>query len=933
MRLAPGTRIGPYEIVSAIGAGGMGEVYRARDSRLHRDVALKVLPEIFASDVERLARFDREARALAALNHPHIAGIHGVEESETLRALALEFVDGETLADRIARGPMSLREGDPCRPATCGSTGGSARTRNHSPRSETRQHQNHTGGAGEGPRLWLGQGTRIDQQRIPQTVPTITSASTTMGSILGTPAYMSPEQAKGRLVDKRSDIWAFGCVLFEMLTGHPAFEGDTGTEIIANVLTRQPDWNRLPRRTPAPLRHLIHRCLEKDARQRLRDMGDARVELEEVERQQVGTIPQPDLARTVTARRGLLAATAVLLALAVGGGLWWWSSTSQEAAAKRARAGGARARNLSRVTFSAGLQTHATWSPDGKSLAFASDQGGTFDIWVQRLAGGDAIQLTRSPAADVEPAWSPDARNIVFRSDREGGGLFIVPAVGGPERQLTSFGVKPQWTPDGTEILFRNTRISTMAAAGFDETSGLYAISAFGGDVPRQILPSFLNGGRWPWIASHPDGRISVLGQHPTLGWGFFTLDRDGRQMTRSELAADLPFHLGNSQMSESGTRVMRFQWNALGTALYVEAIVNEVQSIWRVDVQPKTLRWIAAERLTTGSGADANVTVSADGRRLAFTTEHRTSRVWVFPFNPSTGAIGGQGTPVTPESAVVTWGNLAPDGSKVAYVMKRAGSPQSDLWRVNVDGTQRELLAQSVNGGMWAADAKTIAYTLFREEAGEWALAIRALGGPERLLSPWSRDSVFFATDSTRDGTMLLGSYLSPTSAPAVLALWTAAKPSSKPLRVSLEITNASLWQAQFSPDMRWIACVVQRHGSAQGVELVVGRVVDGKMGELTRIAADHVWPDKPKWAPDGRTLYFLSRHDAGDLFDLWGVRFDSERGPATAPFRVSRFDSPSQMISPDLGNTDIGIAERWALLTIETLTGNIWTLDNVGE
>jgi len=131
----------------------------------------------------------------------------------------------------------------------------------------------------------------------------------------------------------------------------------------------------------------------------------------------------------------------------------------------------------------------------------------------------------------------------------------------------------------------------------------------------------------------------------------------------------------------------------------------------------------------------------------------------------------------------------------------------------------------------------------------------------------------------------------------------------------------------------MRWIACVVQRHGSAQGVELVVGRVVDGKMGELTRIAADHVWPDKPKWAPDGRTLYFLSRHDAGDLFDLWGVRFDSERGPATAPFRVSRFDSPSQLISPDLSNTDIGIAERWALLTIETLTGNIWTLDNVGE
>ena len=180
-----------------------------------------------------------------------------------------------------------------------------------------------------------------------------------------------------------------------------------------------------------------------------------------------------------------------------------------------------------------------------------------------------------------------------------------MPAVGGPERQLTSFGVKPQWTPDGTE-----SSSATLASPRWpllDSTRHpVCAISAFGGDVPRQILPSFLNGGRWLWIASHPDGRISVLGQHPMLGCGFFTLDRDGRQMTRSELAADLPFHLGDSQMSESGTRVMRFQWNPLGTALFVEAIVNEVQSVWRVDVQPKTLRWIAAERLTTGLGADA---------------------------------------------------------------------------------------------------------------------------------------------------------------------------------------------------------------------------------------------------------------------------------------------------------------------------------------
>lgn len=419
------------------------------------------------------------------------------------------------------------------------------------------------------------------------------------------------------------------------------------------MLTREPDWNRLPEDTPAALRDLIRRCLEKDARQRLRDMGDARLELEEVERQ-IATVPPSGLARAVAARRGPLLATVALLTLAVGFGMWWRSSISQDTGAEHARRGGAGAHNLSRITFSAGLQTDVSWSPDGQSIAFASNQGGTFDIWVQRLAGGDAIQLAGSPADDIDPVWSPDGRSIVFRSEREGGGLFIVPAIGGPERQLTSFGVKPQWTPDGTEILFRGTRVSTTSATGFDDTSDLYAVSATGADAPRHVLQSFLNGGRWAWIASHPDGRISALGQHPTLGLGFFTLARDGRYMTRSELAADLPLRVGNSQIG-AGTRVTRFQWNALGTALYVEAIVNEVQSIWRVDIDPKTLRWNSAERLTTGSGSDANLAVSGDGTRLAFTTEHRTSRLWVFPFDASTGAIGDHGTPVTPEQTLVT--------------------------------------------------------------------------------------------------------------------------------------------------------------------------------------------------------------------------------------------------------------------------------------
>jgi serine/threonine protein kinase len=244
MRFAAGTRIGPYEIVSSIGAGAMGEVYRARDSRLHRDVALKVLPEIFASDADRIARFDREARALAALNHPHIASIHGIEETESVRALALEFVDGETLADRIARRAILPEEVLPIARQIADAL--EAAHEQGIIHRDLKPANIKITPAGQVKVLDFGLAKALDStSEHSANQPTITSASTRLGSILGTPAYMAPEQAKGRLVDKRADIWAFGCVLFEMLTGHRAFGGDTATEVLANALTREPDWNRL----------------------------------------------------------------------------------------------------------------------------------------------------------------------------------------------------------------------------------------------------------------------------------------------------------------------------------------------------------------------------------------------------------------------------------------------------------------------------------------------------------------------------------------------------------------------------------------------------------------------------------------------------------------------------------------------------------------
>src|SRR5436190_10470823 len=304
MPLSAGTRLGPYEIQSALGAGGMGEVYRARDTKLGRDVALKVIPDTFALDPDRLARFQREAQVLASLNHPHIAAIYGFEDSGDTHALVLELVEGETLADRIARGAIPPDEALPIARQICEALEAAHELgiihRDLKPANIkvtpdgvvkvldfglAKLTEASTGSGGSPPALSMS--------------PTITSPAmmTSVGMILGTAAYMAPEQAKGRPADKRSDIWAFGCVLYEMLTGKRPFDGDDTVDVMVAVLSKAPDWSALPAGVPASIRALIRRCLEKDRRKRVGDVSTALFAIDE----------QASLSGSVAASAGRLA--------------------------------------------------------------------------------------------------------------------------------------------------------------------------------------------------------------------------------------------------------------------------------------------------------------------------------------------------------------------------------------------------------------------------------------------------------------------------------------------------------------------------------------------------------------------------------------------------------------------------------------------------
>ena len=498
MSLAPGTRLGPYEVVSPLGVGGMGEVYRARDPRLGRDVAIKALPADVSHDAERLARFEREARLLASLSHPNIAGIHGLEDVEGQRYLVLEYVDGETLARSLGRGPLPLDEAlGVCREIAAGVEAAHEGGIVHRDLKPGNVMLTPAGGVKVLDFGLAKGGAAAKEGSDPalSTSPTMTHAATQAGVVLGTAAYMSPEQARGRAVDRRTDIWSFGCVLYECLAGRPVFEGETVSDLVARILEREPDWAVLPVGVPARVRELLRRCLVKDPKQRLRDIGDARIELEQVmARSSSGAIAvqAEDIAGGPAARRipwwaaaiGVITLT-VLAVLLVG--------------RVTERAGPRIARRFE-VSPPPGMNlvtdpVECAISPDGRLLAFApADSSGMPRLWVRPIDSFAPRELPGTAGA-TQPFWSPDGRFIGFFAE---GKLKKVPAAGGDVEILCDVRASRggTWNRDGV-ILFAPT-----------SNGPIFRVSANGGDpTPVTQLDSALKETAHRFPRFLPDGR------------------------------------------------------------------------------------------------------------------------------------------------------------------------------------------------------------------------------------------------------------------------------------------------------------------------------------------------------------------------------------------------------------------------------------------
>ena len=755
MALAPGARRGPYEITAKIGAGGMGEVYRARDTKLDRDVALKILPDAFARDPERLARFEREAKTLAALNHPHIAHIHGLDESDGVRALVLEFVDGPTLSDRIAQGPIPIKEA-----LTIARQIAEAMEAAHEHGIIHRDLKPanvkvRTDGTAKVLDFGLAKALDLTSAATADMTPTVTSPAlmTGVGVILGTAAYMSPEQARGQPINKRTDIWAFGCVLFEMITGRMAFAGATISDTIAAVLERSPDWTALPPATPLPVRHLLARCLEKDPKQRWRDIGDVRIELEDAAAWQ----SQADTAAPKTSRAVERAAWALLVALtaAVAAVLTPMFRQAPDPAEIRFN-----------LLFPRGVAAdfaQLAISPDGQQIVVAPGFGvqQPSRLWLRPLASTSGRLLTGTEGASF-PFWSPDGQSIGFFADQKLKRL----DVNSEAIQILANAPNARcgaWQADGTILFAPNA------------TGPLFRVPATGGQQTAATqLDTGQNDHRSPFIL--PDGKHFIYYARGTPQVrGVHVARLDGTE-TKRLLDAD-----GAAVYTRSGHLLFARQGELLAQAFDASRLTLDGEA-FRV-----------ADSVSVNPGISlASLSASLSGP-IAYATDsiRRTQFAW---FDRSGRRLETLGTP---DQRSMANPSLSPDGSRIAF--SRVGGGNWDIWVLDMQGALSQAssaLSLDFNP-VWSSDGRQIFYQ--SNNSNIYSRSVTE-GTPEQAVL--SERTMIYPSAVSPNGSVLL--YTRATG-PSV-DLWYVSLGADRTPHPFVQ-TAFQERDGQFSPDGKWVA------------------------------------------------------------------------------------------------------------------------------
>lgn len=584
-------------------------------------------------------------------------------------------------------------------------------------------------------------------------------------------------------------------------------------------------------------------------------------------------------------------------------------------------------RILTRITFDDGLQIGATWSPDGRFLAYASNRAGKFDIWLQQVSGGNPVQVTHRPGNNWQPDWSPDGKLLVYRSEEGDGGLFVVPAVGGDgqERKISNFGYDPQWSPEGTRILFQATR--------FAPDNDFYIVGLDGGP-PQPILSEFFARHRLGLAAAaawHPDGkRISVSIWSVTPVPEFWTVTIGNAEGVRTEIDHAITAQLvsASADLSVSADLIeFKFRWAPTGDAIYFDRTLRGARNLWKMTIDRSTLRGTRIERLTTGAGADTELALSRDGTKLAFTSKAVHVAAWMLPFNASSGRLTGAGIAISAPGSATRTHAMSNDGSKIAILTERSG--RVELWEKSLarnDEVPVLIDDHAPRGSAWSPDGKRLAYYCEKSGPGEneidlWSSDTRT---QQVLMPPNTHPKM--PHDWSPDGRQLL--IVEETQHNSRAEIWSlpASPTTDTPPRKIATDARYNLYQPHFSPDGRWIVFEAVTIPFSKSVLYVI----PANGGRWVPIPAMGHWDDKPRFSPDGKVIYYLSERHG--FFNVWGIHFDKDLGvPLGKPFRVTNFESPDLMVPTFIAPVELSIAKDKFAVNLAEVSGSIWMLEKV--